>query len=177
MAKVASKATDKFVNKAYATVTQSAANTQVYGEINFNIPTFDKVALIISKIEYHFATSAWAEMVANTDQMLFGLTTNASLGAITVANLSNPAVIDINYITNIVVGAVVSLTQVRDPLTIDYTNMPEGGIIVPPRPLYLFFNTAGFVAASTAYVILWFRYLGLSTEDYWDLVESTRVIQ
>lgn len=172
-----SGATDKFVNKAYATVTQAAANTEAYGEINFNIPTFDKVALIISKIEYHFATGLWAEMLTGSDQMLFGLTTNSSIGALTVANLSNPAVIDLNYITPVVVGAVVSMLYVRDPITIDYTSMPEGGIIVPPRPLYLYFDTAGFVAASTAYVILWFRYLGLSTEDYWDLVESTRVIQ
>jgi len=177
MAKVSSKMADRFVNKAYTSVLQSAANAAAYGEINFNIPTFDKVAIVISKIEYHFATGAWAEMVANTDQMLYGLTTNASLGALTPASLNNPAVIDLNYITNIVVGAVTSLTQVFDPLVIDYSNMPDGGIIVPPRPLYLYFSTAGFVAATTAYVVLWFRYLNLSTEDYWDLVESTRVIQ
>lgn len=177
MAKVASKMADRFVNKAYVSVLQSAANAAAYGEINFNIPTFDKVGIVISKIEYHFATGAWAEMVSASDQMLYGITTNASLGTLTPASLNNPAVIDLNYVTNIVVGAVVSMTQVWDPVVIDYTTMPDGGIIVPPRPLYLYFSSAGFAAATTAYAVMWFRYLNLTTEDYWDLVESTRVIQ
>jgi hypothetical protein len=58
----------------------------------------------------------------------------------------------------------------------DFAALPGGGIITPPSPLYAFLGSTGAAATLTLAVRFYYTYKSLSTEEYWELVETRRII-
>ena len=62
------------------------------------------------------------------------------------------------------------------PIVVDFSTLPGGGIIVPPNPLYLAAKGLGLGAAQSVSVRFWYTNIALKPEEYWELVESRRII-
>lgn len=164
------KETDKFPNVYADTVTMSAANTLTFAEINLGVSLFDKVGIIINKMEYFLPQAIQTEMVAAADRMTFGLSASNQ-------NLFNPnerSVIDFHALLAMQVGAVVSLSIQGSPIVHDFSNLPGGGLLTVPKPLYFALETAGFAALTSMNMRMTFQILTLKPDDYLELLESRR---
>jgi hypothetical protein len=62
------------------------------------------------------------------------------------------------------------------PFVKDYSNLPGGGLIVPSVNLYLAALGTSLGVAIYARSTLFFTYLQLKADDYWELVEATRAL-
>ena len=62
------------------------------------------------------------------------------------------------------------------PLVRDFSNMPGQGILVAPSPLYGFVEGVAMPGACYMYIKLFYTYVELSTDEYWQLIESRRIV-
>jgi hypothetical protein len=168
------KMADKFSNVARVSVTMSAAQTLTFNELNTGIAIFDKAAWIIHRIEYYFGVSTVNEMTADGDYLVVGLSTNNSITSIAT---TLPQVIDMVRLYRHDFGAAASGSLLVQPLVRSFEDLPGGGLIVPGDKLYLGMDTVGLANAGFCEARIRFSYMQLSQADYWELVESTRVIQ
>ncbi|MBA7705121.1 hypothetical protein ES703_113945 [subsurface metagenome] len=165
---------DKYVNKAYAKVIQTVINTLTFSEIHTGLAMFEKVAWIIHRILWFPGGTTYAEMVAPTDSMGMAVVGNDKMS---VLDLSDQAVYDLAYINVAEWGTPANASLVHRPFVRDFTGLPGKGLIVPPRPIYMAFITEGFAAVAQAAVRIEFTYKKLKAEEYWELVEATRIIE
>lgn len=165
---------DKYVQKAYAAVTLSAANTLTFSEINTGLAMFEKVAWIIHRIQWFLASATIQELVANDDYIQCALVGSDKM---TSFGLDDQAVYDLFAIDAMVSGTPASGLLIVQPFVRDFSNLPGKGIIVPPRPLYVACTSAGFTVAASINVRIEFTYVKLKADEYWELVEATRIIE
>ncbi len=128
------KSKDIYSNKAYGTVTESAANTLTFSEIRTNVSIFEKVAWIINRIEWYAPTATLQALTTNQDSIKMALTASQN---ITSLSLSNPSVIDLFDLYLKVVGAAATSMWSKMPFVREFSSLPGGGIIVAPRPLFV----------------------------------------
>lgn len=164
--------TDSFANQAVLTLTESAANTLTFKKLETGVSLFDKVAWIIHRIEYFFYTAA-ANFNHDTDNLKLGLCTS---NTITSLSLTDANILDLLEVARIDYGAAASGMLVMRPHFKDFTNLPGGGLIVPPSPLYGACQGSGLVSATTSYLKFYYTVKELATEEYWELVEARRII-
>lgn len=165
---------DRFVNLAYATVTMSGANALTFSEIQTGLAMFEKVAWIIHRIVWYIPAATVQEIVANTDFMQLGFTGNNKMSDLSI---DDAAVYDLIELVGMVSGAPAVGFIVKSPAVSDFSTLPAGGLIIPPRPLYVAANTAGFVAAGVVQARIYFTYKQLKADEYWELVEASRIIE
>lgn len=166
------KALDKYANVAAIQVTESAANTQTSAKFAFPFSIMDKTALLISRIEYDL--QSWDSFNSSND-----LCTLALIAAASVVNMRNPIdplIIDWVAFKRLDIGAAASGLIGQVPTVKDFTNLPGGGILVAPNPLYFALAGVGCAGVNTANIRIFYSYMELGTEDYWQLVESRRLI-
>lgn len=168
---MAKGSTDQFVNQAVITCTESAANTLTFKKLETGISLFEKVAWIISRIEYFI--SGISNLNSSGDSLTMAIT---STDQITGLALTNAAVIDLLYYLRIDYGTAANEVPIAMPFTKDLSTFSGGGLIVPPNPLYLGVVGSGEAAASTVTAKFFYRTLELSPDQYWELVESRRII-
>lgn len=169
---------DKFANMATISLVESAANTLTFAKLETGIALFEKVAWLISRLEFFLQTRDATNFAASEDAVLWALcasNTMASLaGGVTI---TNPAVIYGQRIKRIDFGAAASGAMYVDPMIVDFSTMPSGGILVPPNPLYGAIQGSAAPAAMSAFIRIYYTNYALSNADeYWELVESRRVI-
>lgn len=177
MAKASGKMVDKYANIGAIACTQAAANDMVFQELQTYISIFDKKALVIGKIIYEPAFAAWAELDAETDSMSFGIATSnlaADGGPATVYN--RPDIVDFNHINTLVAGTPASIERRLVQIEKDFSTLSGGGLLVPARPIYGWFDTGGFAAATVCYMRIYFNVIDISVDEYWELVEATRIV-
>jgi len=58
----------------------------------------------------------------------------------------------------------------------DFSSLAGGGLLVAPAPLYGFVISAGAGGVMDAWVKLFYTYVELAADEYWQLVESRRII-
>lgn len=171
---MAQKPQDRYANMATIVVTESAANTLTYKKLETGFSIFEKMAWIIHRIEYimdeRFNSTAdtldIALMAANTR------TTIADSGTFT-----DPAVLDkVKWVRTDIGTAASGFYFTQPQIVKDFTDLPGGGILVPPTPLYGAAQGTGLAAASTNVIRFFYTVTELSTEDYWQLVEARRSI-
>lgn len=163
---------DLFANAAVITVTETAANTLTFKKLETGISLFEKIAWIIHRVEY-FHSFGITQFADEGDSLGFGLTTTDQL---TTVAITNAAVIDINSIIKYEDGAPATSWALRYPVVKDLTTLPSGGIIVPPNPLYAYAQGTGLASAATVNAKLYYTTRALSPDEYWELVESRRII-
>jgi len=169
---MAKKVLDQYANIAALDITESAANTQTSTKFAFPFSIMDKMGLLISRIEYEFSnlTTVFA---ASADQICAGI-----LAASTASLLdpTDPMQIDVIKWTRVDMGAAASGQILQAPVIKDFSMLPGGGLLVAPNPLYGSIMGVSAGAAGRVKIKLFYTYMELATDEYWQLVESRRVI-
>lgn len=169
---MAKAATDTFANLAVITVTESAANTLTFKKLETGISLFEKLAWVIHRVEYFFDVNA-TQFNATGDALTIALTATDQIAALTATNQS---CLDICEVLRLDWGTAATESTVLRPWVRDFTDLPGGGIIVPPNPLYLAAKGTSLVAASSTTARLYYTNYQLTPDQYWELVESRRII-
>lgn len=166
-------AADKFANTAVITVTESAANTLTFKKLDTGVPLFEKMAWIVHRIEYFINDIAAGQFNASGDYMTLAITASAAVAALT---MEDPAVLDLLQIRRSDFGAAANAHMDVFPWVKDFHQLPGGGLIVAPNPIYLAAKGTGLVAASASLVKIFYTNYALQPDEYWELVESRRII-
>lgn len=166
-----SKTKDTRANVAAILVTESAANTQTSAQFNFPYSVMDKMALNICRIEYWLDAS---QLNSAGDWVCAALTTGKAL--VSIQDQTDPGLLDSHRIMRRDLGAAASGILEVVPFIKDFSMMPGGGLLVAPTPLYAMIQSFGAAAANAAWVKVFYTYMQLATDEYWELVESRRII-
>lgn len=164
---------DSYANKFYGSVTESGANTLTFSEIATNVNVFDKVAWVLTRLEWWIPPASVLLLVAAADNIQAALTASQN---ITDLDLDNAAVIDVMRLGIVAPSDTTSCTPITMPLIRDFSAMPGGGLIIAPRPLYVGVMGASLASASTAECRGYFRQIDLKAEEYLDLVDFYRIV-
>jgi hypothetical protein len=164
---------DQFANYAILSLLESAANTLTFKKLETGISLNEKVAWVVNRIEYFINNLQAAMFNTDGDTYSYGLSVS---GAFATAALTETTVIDFNQVCRLDFGTVASALMVQKPITKDFSQMPGGGILVPPTPLYLFGVGYGLAAAQALTARIHYTLLSLSVDQYWELVEARRVL-
>lgn len=167
-----SKSKDKFTNLAAVSVVEAVAGTQVSVKFNFPFSVMDKTGLIINRIEYW--PSGLHQLNSGTDYIWLGLL--AASAIVNPLDQSDPVLIDSMRIIRNDLGAAATGELISMPFIKDFSQLPGGGILVAPAPLYAATVGSGGAGVVGGFVKLFYTYLSLTTDEYWELVESRRII-
>lgn len=160
---------DLYANRAFESVTMSAANALTFSQVQFGVGLFQGVAAIIHRIEWTPTQASIAELVAGADRMRLGFTNRDDLAALTPVNQS---VLAWKFVFPLVVGAVVSEWLVELPLLSDFSDLPGGGLILPANPLYIGMDTEGFAAAGGVDAVIYLTFKQLQDAEYVELIQT-----
>jgi len=160
---------DKYVNVLNQTITMSAADTLTFQEISMGLNLFDKVGILIHQVRIDISNAALLGLAEDSDEIEVAMTTSNQLDSL---SLTQQAVIDRFSLKASEIGTAASLVIFREPFILDYTMLPESGLLVAPKPLYLGMETAGLASAASANIRLFFTVVQLKSEDYFELLES-----
>lgn len=160
---------DVYPNRIVERLTMSAANVITFQPIRFGTGLFSGVALVIHRVEYHLTLGTVDQLVADSDEVEFGLTNRDDLSALTALNLN---ILDVNALHSKIVGAVVSLWIFEKPMTKDFSTLPGQGLIIPTTPLYLAMDSVGLASAGIMDVVIYYTFKQMSDSDYIELVQG-----
>ena len=163
---------DTFANVAAIRVEESSASTQTTFKFAFPFSIMDKMALIISRIEYWFSNPE--VLVGAGDIVYMGLTAAATLT--TISSQSDPLLIDSISFKYMAMGTPATAKILTQPYIKDFSNIPGGGFLVAPSPLYALVQASSTATAAAGWIKMFYTYTELSTDEYWQLVESRRII-
>lgn len=166
------KVIDKFANIAAVSVTESAAGTATFTKFAFPFSIMDKMALLISRIEYSFGNIV--QLNTSGDYIIAGLTVSNTLTDLSTQ--SDSQIIDSSKLLRQDIGTAASGQLYSLPVIKDFANLPGGGLLVAPNPLYAGIISSGAGGVTVAWLRMYYTYLELDTDEYWQLVESRRVI-
>lgn len=164
--------TDKFSNIAAVQVTESAAGTLTYARFSFPFSVMDKVALIIARIEYW--PTGIGGLNSTNDWATFGLIAASSI--VDITNQADPAILDTSRYVRYDLGAAASGVLDVQPFIKDFSSLPGGGILCAPSPLSACVQSSGAGNALGCWLKMFYTYISLTTDEYWELVESRRII-
>lgn len=164
---------DNFSNKFYGTVTESAANTLTFAEISTNVNIFTKIAWILNRLEWYLPYATWSQITDNGDLIDMALTASDQISAI---GLDNASVIDKCVLGVKYFGAAATASLMNMPIPRDFSNLPGGGLIIAPRPLFVAAKATGFATASQVEIRGYFQQIDMTPEEYLDLIDFYRIV-
>jgi len=170
---MASTTKDQFANYAIISVSEPAANTLTFKKLETGISLSEKVAWLINRIEYILSPLNAATFNGDGDALLFGLSVS---NAFATPGLIETTIIDYNSVARHDFGAAASMHWDHMPMIKDFSQLPGGGLLVPPTPLYLYAMGVGLTAATATVARLYYSLLPLAVDQYWELVEARRVL-
>lgn len=156
---------DRYSNRAFASVTTSAANTLTFQQLRFAVGTFQGVGLQLHRVDYYPDSSALGELAANTDRLQMAVTLRNDLSDLTP---SNQAII--SKVTYEPRGVPVEIIKL--PFTQTFEHLPMGCLLIPANPLYLAMDTTGFAAVQTISAILYYTFKQLSDRESIELLQT-----
>lgn len=166
------KSTDKYANLAAVHPVEAVAGTAKFEKFAFPFSIMDKVGLLISRIEYLFTSLTQL----NSSGDILSCCLACDDGITDFQDFTQPSLIDSAYIARYDFGTAASGQLLASPLVRDFSQLPGGGILVAPNPLYGGVVSGGAGGVMGCWVRLWYTYTTLATDEYWQLVESRRVI-
>ena len=166
---MAERGMDKYSNMIVKTVVSSAANAQTYAEITLGLSLFDKVGLLIQRIEYHLTGSSIGELTTTADEINIGLVTSNQPASMLPTDNS---VIHQMKMGRLDLGVAAAATLFHLPMVFDFSQLQGGGILITPRPFFAGIKTIGLASAATAHIRIFFTVIKLSGEDYFELLET-----
>jgi len=163
---------DVFVNQAYLTVTESAANTLTFNKLETGISIHEKVGWVIARLDYNLDINA-TNFAASADGVMWGISTS---DLFTVPGFNINSIIDFNSVTRNDLGTAASGLFLRSPFEKDFSSLPGNGILIPPNPLFVWVKGANLTSAIIIKARLFYTVKVLKLEDFWELVELRRMI-
>lgn len=157
---------DSFANVAFGVVTQSAANTMTFAQIQVAVGLFQGVAVLLHRVLWYPDAALIREIVAATDSFYFALTVSNRVAAINDA--TDPSIIAMKWL----IGIAANIEQQELPYVSDFSSLPMGGRLIPANPLFVACHSAGAAAARTLRVQLDFTFVTLADADYLELLQS-----
>ena len=124
---------DKYANQGYVGLVPTL-NTLSFAELATFVSVFEKKAFLINRVEYSLSGETMKEFDAETDSVMFGLSTSDTFAA---AGLNVPQIFDHNELQLILAAAGVSSHLVSKPFIKDLSTLPGGGHLIPCRPIFL----------------------------------------
>lgn len=168
MAKV--KVADIFANRAFESVTMTAADALTFSQVQFGVGLFQGVAAIIHRIEWFPSAVSLRELVGgSSDSIELALTNRDDLTAIAPTSQN---VLALKELVAGQIGTAASGWIVQLPLVNDFTELGGGGLIVPANPLYIGMETAGAAAASVVDAIIYLTFKELTDAEYVELIQT-----
>lgn len=165
---------DKYANIAYLNVTESAANTLTFAQLQLATTLIsEKAAVIIHRAEM-FLVNTLNAITSSGDYTDVGISLSDRVSAIHA--LDEPENLFFWRTQRFDFGAAASGQFVHDPQVLDFTQLPGGGILVPADRLYIGICGSGEAAANSAQVRLHYTVKPLQVAEYWDLIEARRVM-
>jgi hypothetical protein len=163
---------DKFANIAATYFAMTTLNTARFVKFDFPFSIMDKVGLLINRMEY--IIGGLDKLNSTLDWAIGGLACASTVAD--TEDTRDPLIVDQYKLQRIDMGTAASGMIVEAPFMKDFSGLPGGGILVPPSPLYAFMDSDGASDVMTLRIRIYYQYLELSPEDYWQLVESRRVV-
>lgn len=157
---------DRFANVAAVRTVMSAANVLTFSELLTGISLGQGVGMLIDQIDYHLSSASERELVGSADSMVCALTTSNDITDI--SDMQDRRILHSMVKTPVVVGSVVSLVISLRPVVFQF--FPPL-ILAAPR-IQFGVDSAGFGAAGTVDVRIYFRYITLSPQQYLELAEA-----
>ncbi len=162
--------TEKFVNQAFGNVLESAANTLTFSEINTGVSLFEKRAWIIHQILWY--THDEDILLASADYIQMALTSHNKMSTL---GLEDPAVIDLMELAILWNGTPANTQYHNRPVIRDLSNLPGGGLIVPSNKIFVATRGWSLGGPSATACRIYYTVLDLKADDYWELVEASRM--
>jgi len=173
---MAAKNGDSYPNVATIEVIESAANTLTYKKLEAGVSMMEKVAWLIHRIEYWLDINT-ATFNSNGDTLVVALLNSNIFATLHAdATFADAAMIDSVLVRRCDVGTPAVTWMDFAPITKDFSNLPGGGLLVPPIPVFGAAQGVGLNAATTNLIKIWYTIKELATEDYWQLVEAKRTL-
>jgi len=163
---------DLYANKFFASVTESAANTLTFDELQTNISMRDKVAWVLHRLEWFFPIGEINKLIDNADKISLALTSSDGIDSL---DLSEPTVIDLLELQSVDKGTPANWTLMTQPIIRDFSQLPGGGIIIYPKPLFLGIKGLSLASAVSAECRGYFTVKDIDKETAFDLIDVYRL--
>lgn len=164
---------DTYANMAYLACVESAAATLTFDQLTIATSSLldKKYGLLINRAD--FEMFPFSTLNSDTDSFTVGITVSDS---ITDLALSRAEVIIRQGWQRTDFGVAASGALQLKPTVRDFSTMPGGGILVPADRLFIGVVGVGTATAITGVCRLYYTVVELSADDYWQLVESRRIL-
>ena len=163
---------DVYANQGFIQVVPTL-NTLKFAELATFVSVFEKKAFLISRVEYFFSVASILEHDAESDYVMYGMST---ANTFTSPSLQEASIFDFNEEMTVLQAAGVSSQIFHQPIVKDLSTLPGGGCLVPSRPIYLWMLSFGWAAPGELNARVYFTVKDLKADEYWELVEATRLI-
>lgn len=162
---------DIYVNMMCRTMSMVVANTLTFSEIEVGLNIFDKVGLKIARLEYEPTMGVLAEMTTAGDYLILALTNSDNIPSL---DPHLEQVIDRVMLGRVDFGTAGSAALQTTPLTHDFSTLPGGGLLIPPKPLFMAAYSVGLASPATVRFRVYFTIQRLADAEYLELLETRR---
>jgi len=158
---------DIYANLYTGSVTESAAATLTFDEIDLGLNVFDKVGILINAIEVDL-TSFYQTADASGERVKLGMSQSNGFAA---ADMEEKSIIwwQAPYLK--FVGTPATAHWLESIWRWDLSTYPGGGLLVTPRPLYFFAEGVAVASAMTFDYRFFFTVVKLAPDEYFELLE------
>lgn len=168
MASTRGKSMDTYANVFAGTITESAANTLTFSELQTGLNIFDKVGLLVNRIEWD-VNDVLDEVAGSGDGVNLGLSAS---NAWSTVSLTERSVIQVVRQRRKDMGTPATAEYLEEILTYDFSELPGGGLLITPRPLYAFVQGVSLANPVTVTFRMYFTVIQLKGEEYFELLEA-----
>lgn len=167
------KILDKYANMAIVQVDESAANTLTYKKLEMGTSLFDRVGIIIRKVEWYVHANL-NYIVANSDSIQCAITNTNTLADI---GPEYEGVLVRRTFRAWVYGTPATAQLYGEPWVDDLSALPGGGIIMLPNPLYVAVKGVSLASACTDVTAkIYFTFVELTNEDFFELMQARQTL-
>ena len=164
---------EQFANIAHIDVTEGGANTITAVKLDAGIAVFQRTALVLHQIEFRPNGSTMAMVLEDSDTFAMAITTSDSLSNL---ERDQAAIVDLVEYKVIDHGTAANDETVPLPFIHNFCSFPSGGIIVPGNAVYATVKGTSLAGAGRCIFSLWFSYMELKAEDYYDLMQASQAL-
>ncbi len=164
---------EDFVSQAVFLVTETAANTLTFEKLETGLSVYDKIGWVVCRVEFKIRATVPALFNGTGDYLEMALTITNS---ITTLADDNPAVLVKKLLLRTDFGTAANAGINDTTYIYDYSNLPGGGLLTLPNPLYFGLVGTGLTGAATVTCRLFFKAIQLNDQDYFNLVQSRQLL-
>lgn len=165
MAKKNTSLTDIYTNRTMARITMSVADTLTFQQVRFAVGLTQNFALLLNRIKYFPEAAFLQALQAATDTLNVALVTREDINDLNPTNLS---VIDVHALF----GCGANVTPMHNPIESDFNNLPGGGLIIPPNPLFIAIASTGLGVTGVMDVVLEYQYVELTDNQAREVLQT-----